>query len=422
MFHSLRHLIAALRRRWMRWGNALPIIVVATVLAPRAAAVQKYEVLYAFAGGADGQAPTGDLARDAAGNLYGTTADGGGSTACSGGCGTIYKLDPQGKETVLHSFSRTDGEFPFSVILDKSGNLYGVTVFGGNRCSPGFGTCGVVFKLDTSNTLTILHKFTGGTDGENPESRLAIDADGSVYGTTLAGGMGCLNQSPPGCGVIFKISQNETETILHDFDGAGGKNPQSGLFLDSDGTLYGATTDGGAFASSIFDYSCCWGTVFKLDKNGKETVLHSFSQQTPDSGYPVAQLIEDEKGNLYGTTESPVTGTNIFGTVFKVKKTGGPMTELFTFNYVDGGYPLAGLTRDSLGNLYGTTLYNDNGFGAGTVFKLDPAGKMTVLHAFKGGADGGHPLTVLVLDSAGNLYGTAGEGVHGRGVVFKIAP
>jgi uncharacterized repeat protein (TIGR03803 family) len=370
----------------------------------------------------DGDEPSGSLARDLNGNLFGTTASGGGSTACTGGCGTIFKVDPTGKETILHSFNGTDGSNPFSLILDASGNLYGVTLFGGEPC-PGFGTCGVVFKLDTSGNLTILHNFTGGADGANPEASLVMDTEGNLYGTTLAGGAssGCPNQTPPGCGIIFEIDKNGIETIFG-FDGAGGNNPSAGLLLDSDGSLYGTATAGGAFTSSVFDFACGCGTVFKVDNKGKETVLHSFTGLIPDNGVPYAQLIEDQAGILYGTTEYHPPGSNIFGTVFKLNKKGGPVTELFSFDYGDGGYPLAGLTLDSAGNLYGTTS-TAGPSGAGTVFELSPVGQLTTLHSFNRKADGGFPQSVLVLDNAGNLYGTTPQGGSGGGgIVFKITP
>jgi uncharacterized repeat protein (TIGR03803 family) len=421
MTQTLPRVMVVPRRCWRAVEIAAVVIFVSALIAPQPVRAQKFEILYAFKGGSDGLAPTGNMARDAAGNLYGTTGDGGNSTACSGGCGTIFKLDPQAKETVLHSFSSTDGSFPYSVILDGAGNLYGVTIFGGNSCIPGFGTCGVVFKFDTTtNTFTLLHKFTGGSDGENPEASLILDGDGNLYGTTVAGGVGCLNQNPPGCGILFKIDKNGRKTILHLFDGDGGEDSSSSLLLGSDGNLYGATIEGGAFLPSVFDYIGCHGTVFKVDPKGKETVLHSFSGLTPDNGVPYAQLIEDEEGNLYGTTEFHPPGSTIFGTVFKISKNGGPMKELFTFNDSDGGYPLAGLTRDSSGNLYGTV---SGGFACecGGVFKLDPQGRMTVLHQFDG-RDGEFPQSVLLLDGAGNLYGNAAGGPHDAGIVFRITP
>jgi len=422
MVRRSHHLFVTLIRRSMRSGIPL-IIVLLSALMPQGARAQNFQVLYSFAGGMDGGQPSGDLARDSAGNLYGTTASGGASAACNGGCGTIFKVDPAGKETVLHSFNGTDGSYPFSVILDASWNLYGATLFGGQSC-PGIGTCGVVFKLDTSDDLTILHEFAGGTDGSTPEASLVIDAMGNLYGTTLAGGAssGCPDQIPPGCGIVFKIDKNGDESIL-DFDGVDGKNPSAGLLLDSDGSLYGTTTAGGAFASSVFDYICCYGSVFKVDNKGKVTVIHSFTGLIPDDGVPYAQLVQDQTGNLYGTTEFHPPGSNIYGTVFKLNKKGGPVTELFNFDYVDGGYPSAGLTRDNAGNLYGTTLYATEGCACGTVFKLDPAGNMTTLHTFTGKTDGAFPESVLVLDDAGNLYGTTESGgAGGDGVIFRIAP
>jgi uncharacterized repeat protein (TIGR03803 family) len=423
MFRTLRHSIAAVLNS-TRSAIALAILsaLVVTGIAPQAAQAQTFQVLYSFTGGKDGLNPTGDLARDAAGNLYGTTVAGGGSANCHEGCGIVFKLDPQGTETILHSFSGTDGSNPYSVILDSAGNLYGVTTFGGLASCPGFGTCGVVFKIGTGNNFTLLHEFAGGTDGANPESSLIMDTEGNLYGTTVAGGAstGCPNQTPAGCGIIFKIDTNGNETIIPAFDGDSGNNPSAGLLLDSEGNLYGTTTNGGVFVNASASSLCCYGTVFKVDAKGRKAVLHSFSGLTPDGGVPYAQLIEDQNGNLYGTTEFHPPGSDTFGTVFKLSADGGPMTELFTFDYTDGGYPLAGLTRDSAGNLYGTTNYTTT--EAGTVFELDEAGNMTILHTFTDKTDGGFPGGVLVLDGSGNLYGNAAQGGVGGGVVFKITP
>jgi uncharacterized repeat protein (TIGR03803 family) len=398
---------------------AVAITLIFTVLAPQFAEAQTFTVLHAFKGGTDGFWPDGGLGRDASGNLYGVTNAGGGSPACHEGCGTIYKVDTHNKETILYSFTGgADGSYPFPVVLDAADNLYGTTIWGGNPNCDGYASCGVVFKLDTKGKFAVLHTFTGGSDGANPEATLVLDAEGNLYGTTLTGGAGggCANQYPPGCGVVFKVDKSGNETILLAFDGTHGSNPSGSLLLDEQGTLFGTTTQGGIYNN---------GTVFKLKKSRKEIVLHNFTGNSPDAGDPYDGLVRDSAGNLYGTTEGHPEGSNIFGTVFKLSDQGGPMTELFSFDLVDGGYPLAGLVREKAGNLYGTTNSGGGGCQAnvcGTVYKVDKNGNETILYNFQGKGDGGNPGSLLVLDGAGNLYGTSLPGAHNDGVVFEITP
>jgi uncharacterized repeat protein (TIGR03803 family) len=211
-------------------------------------------------------------------------------------------------------------------------------------------------------------------------------------------------------------AQAQTYTVLHRFTGADGRIPSEygHLIEDPAGNFYGTTVSGGASN---------WGVVFKLDTTGTETVLHSFTGSA-DGGYPLAGLIRDSAGNLYGTTQS--AGIGLAGVVFKVD-TAGTETVLYAFTGgADGAYPLGGLVRDSAGNLYGTA----SGGGAssqGAVFKVDTTGTETVLYSFTGGEDGGYPLAGLTQDSAGNLYGTTSYGGSGRvtsgdGVVFMLKP
>jgi uncharacterized repeat protein (TIGR03803 family) len=209
-------------------------------------------VLYSFAGGADGAIPIGGLIRDAAGNLYGTTAEGGDTSVCFGlGCGTIFKIDAAGTHTVLHAFTGADGELPNSSLTrDNAGNLYGATATGGavssKFCSSG---CGTVFKLDTNNNLTVLHSFGNAQDGKTPETSLIRDAAGNLYGTTQIGGAFSH-------GTVFQISPTGTETVLHSFNGrTDGGSPTGGLHRDTAGNLYGCAFSGGAFGL---------GTIFKI--------------------------------------------------------------------------------------------------------------------------------------------------------------
>ena len=386
-------------------------LVVALVPAPSVAAAQseqapKFAVLYAFTGRADGATPYAGLVRDAAGNLYGTTFKGG-----AHGQGTVFKVDRLGKETVLHSFAGgKDGSGPTAgLIRDAEGTLYGVTVTGGT------GRFGTVFKLDTSRKETIVYNFAGVGDGAFPNGTLMRDSDGNLYGTTI--------NSSPGDGTVFKVDTTGKETVLHNFDLADGADPYAGLTRDSAGNFYGTTFFGGTGKGCP---DTC-GTVFKLGANGKETVLHSFIGGTAHVANPYAGVIRDAAGNLYGTTVGggPYDG----GTVFKLDPN-GKLTMLHVFyGPPDGAAPYAGLVRDAAGNLYGTTFAGGDVHcspisGCGTVFKLNTSGKLTTLHRFTGGKDGAYPYYgSLVIDASGNLYGTTfGGGSSGHGVVFKLTP
>ncbi len=315
-------------------------------------------VLYSFTGGADGAIPLAGVIRDVAGNLYGTTEAGGDLDCNNGiGCGTVFKVDKAGNESVLYSFiPAADGAgTPFAgVIRDAAGNLYGTTADGGAYYS------GTVFKLDTTGKETVLYTFTGGqggTDGYLPAGGLIRDAAGNLYGTTQLGG----NYS---FGTVFKVDPAGKETVLYRFRGGySGDQPAGGVIMDKAGNLYGTTEGGGYY----FD-----GTVFKLNPVGNKTVLYHFGSGA-DGTLPVAGVIADAAGNLYGTTE--YGGTFNFGTVFKVDKTGNE-TVLHSFTGgVDGASPVAGLLRDATGNLYGTTYFGGNcsvGGGCGVVFRIAP--------------------------------------------------
>ena len=302
--------------------------------------------------------------------------------------------------TVLHTFTGADGESPLGLIRDPRGDLYGVTQLGGVSGQ------GVVFKLDTTGE-TVLYSFTGGADGAYPTIGLVQDAAGNLYGTTAGGA------SP--FGEVFKLDTTGTETVLHNFGGLRGGNPASALIRDADGNFYGTTWRGG---------SAGYGVVFKLDSTGAETVLYNFTGGA-DGGKPYAPLIRDASGNLYGTTSGGGIKPQICrlgcGVVFKLDTT-GTETVLHSFTGgADGTNPSTGLIRDSAGNLYGTTPTGGES-GWGIAFEVDTAGTETVLYSFTGGNDGGKPEAGLIRDLAGNLYGTAIYSESGFGVVFRIAP
>ena len=388
----------------------IPISMIASAHA------QTYSVLYTFTG-PDGASPTAGLALDAQGNLYGTTFYGG-NTSCDApyGCGTVFKLDTTGKETVLHSFTQTpDGAYPDAgLVLDAEGNLYGTTIAGGAYSGIYGNGGGTVFEIASAGVETVLYSFclkANCTDGDSP-SGLVRDAQGNLYGTTESGGghlRSCENLS---CGTIFKVykkGKKFVEDRLYSFTGkADSGNPKAGLVLDSQGNLYGTTT---------YDWGHDeWGTVFKESVVGgkwKETVLYHFTGGVGTA--PYAGLVLDAQGNLYGTTAGG--GTYDQGTVFKLDTT-GKETALYSFTGTagDGASPQAGLVRDAQGNLYGTTVSGgdascDAPYGCGTVFKIDASGNETVLYRFTGtGGDGEFPYAGLVQDGQGNLYGTTFNG------------
>lgn len=358
-----------------------------------------YAVVYTFKGGSDGASPEAGLAEDASGNLYGTTAAGGG-TNCSGGCGTVFKLAVDGTETVLHDFgTHHDGIYPRAqLIVDRKGDLVGTT-------TGGYGT---VFKLAASGREKVLYSFTGGNDGSSPFAGVTRDKSGNFLGTTLSGG-------DSGQGAIFELAPNGTESVLYSFRGypVDGIQPWAHVIADKQGNLYGTTSAGG-------DFTCgaggC-GTVFKLAPDGTETVLHTF--EFSDGATPVAGLISDKAGNFYGTTAAG--GPNGFGTVFTITP-GGTQTVLYSFtNGADGGSVEGEVLLDRSGNLYGTA-FDGGAYGDGVVFKLAPDGTETVLHSFGGKvSDGKNPEGALITDAAGYLYGiTYSGGKDGYGTVFRV--
>jgi len=401
-------------------------------------------VLHSFTRGADGANPYAGVALDSAGNLYGTTYYGGAANT-----GVVYKVSPSGQETVLYAFTGgTDGGNPHAgVILDSAGNLYGTTYYGGAA------NAGVVYKVDPTGQETLLHSFTGGADGANPYAGVIADAAGNLYGTTYLGGAN-------GQGVIYKLDTANVETVLHAFGGQVGGFPQSGLVADAAGNFYGTVVD----------------AVYKLDATGHYTVLKGLSVNSPGGEASVGTLAIDAAGNLYGTTRTSQApdSPSRFGLVYKLG-TGNVLTVLYRFpgppqhgNSVGGG-PTAGVLLDPAGNIYGATPYGGVGgmvyvitpsgqektiyrfpaatggtepvagltagpegnfYGTtvsggpanqGVVFKVDPAGNETVLYSFKGGTDGGGPMSAVTFDGAGNLYGTTrGGGAGNPGTIYRL--
>jgi uncharacterized repeat protein (TIGR03803 family) len=301
--------------------------------------------LHHFSGGNDGGFPDGGVIRDAEGNLYGTTFGGG-----AYGFGSVFKIDSSGKFTTLYSFGAyaNDAEAPFGgLLLDDSGNLYG-TASGG-----GVYFCGAVFKLDVNGNETLLHSFTG-VDGASPFAGLIQDSAHNLYGTTFSGGT-------YGTGTVFKLDAAGTETVLHSFRQG---FLSAVLVRDTAGNLYGAAAGGGHTGN---------GLVFKVnDTTGRGRLLYSFSGKD-DGEEPAAGLVRDAAGNFYGTTF--LGGTSGAGTVFKLDRS-GKETVLYSFTGgTDGGNPESSLVMDATGNLYGTAYLGGDSscfspFGCGVVFEL----------------------------------------------------
>jgi uncharacterized repeat protein (TIGR03803 family) len=442
-------------------------LAVTLSLMPNSWAASSETVLHSF-GIATAADPVTGLVMDASGNLYGTTRLGG-PGACGAGCGVVFKLTKTGEGEFSYSIINTfagpfsDGGNPFGApILDSAGNVYGTTTDGGEA------GCGVVYRLSPmaggEYQETIIHSFNKfvhrNKDGCNPESYLISDAAGNLYGTTNEGGGGGKNGTfcDNGCGTVFKLTPEKhgkyKESVIHSFHGTkgntDGQNPVGGLVFDSAGNLWGSTPVGGVGG---------FGTVFELTPNSDgtytESTLYSFTGDS--TGFnPNTNLVIDQAGNLYGTT---VNGglDHGDGVVFKVTpQPGGGVEESIIHTFFcnamacnDGVSPFNGLTIDANGTLYGTVDLGGGAsgqcgggspdLGCGIVYTLRPNAQgeftETILYRFQGFADGAEPTDdPLVMDASGNIFGTTTEGGDsnacpgvpgtpgGCGVVFEVTP
>lgn len=396
------------------------VLAAAMMAAPAAQSAPKEKVIYSFAfGEADGAAPQGGVIRDAQGNLYGTTQGGEGGGCGGGGCGTVFKVTPKGKETILHGFTGADGAYPVpGLAIDAAGNLYGTAIVGGpiHHCA-----CGVVFKVTPDGAFSIVHAFRGGADGSHPVGGLIFDKRGDLIGTTGSGGNDCTGTGE-GCGTVFRIKPDGRKEVLHAFDGAGGIYPESDLTLDGSGNIYGTTANGGSDCDGT-GQGC--GVVFKLAHDGTETVLYAFAGGS-NGAYPTGGVVMDDAGTLYGTTNNggiDCDGSGGCGTVYKLASD-GTETGLHSFaGGNDGAHPRDTLVMDGAGHMYGTAVEGGGENDGGVVFKIKPNGKERILYAFTGGNDGGGPFSGLIMDASGSLYGTTFTGgLYSYGTVFKLKP
>jgi uncharacterized repeat protein (TIGR03803 family) len=373
--------------------GSVAVLLVAVVFLPQARAASKFKTLYSFKGGNDGASPSGALLFDSAGNIYGTTFSGGINSNCTlngTGCGTVFQLTPNqsGKwnKSSLYSFQNgADGANPNgSMVFDSAGNLYGTTYIGGEGIAYG---CGTVFKLAPGSggwSESVAYTFCslrGDADGSFPNPGMVQDGSGNLYGTTLSGGLqlgGVAFELTPGNGGL-------TTNVLFSFClvgncGSNGSNPVAGLVFDAAGNLYGTTTQGGNYNHSCGGFPGGCGVVFQLKHDSHDTWSQNviYAFQGPEGAQPGAKLTFDKQGNLYGTTST------------------------------------------------------DGAFGFGTTFKLTPTAhghwKYSVLYNFRVGFQGSSLNSGLLIDAAGNLYGAIGAGGIGDcsgagcGLVYKLTP
>ena len=404
------------------------LLLLSLLLAIPALPATKYTVLYNFQGGHDAGGPLyGALALDKNGNLFGTAGGGGKNDKCGGSCGAVFELTPlaDGKwsETVIFRFqSSGTGFWPFGgVIVDDSGNLYGTTASGGTHYNNGNA---FVLKPNASGWIESVFYNFGGRYG-SPQSGLVRDPAKNLYGAADS---------------LYELSPKDggrwTERMLYQFhpqhgkDGTDGDGSDVPLVLDGSGNLYGATSGGGNYSQcKVFSDGC--GTVFELLPEGggkwKEHVLYRFAQSSDDGQRPMAGVVRDVHGNLYGTTSQGGKYQN--GTIYElIRDKAGHWQEkiLYSFRDVgDGGMP-GPVIVDGHGNLYGTAGGGGGDCSCGVIFKLAPVAnggwKYTVLHHFSG-ADGGQPWAGLTFGRKGEIYGTTSSGgKHLYGVAFEIIP
>ena len=346
---------------------------------------KNFRILYSFQDGADGADPTGDLFRDAAGNLYGA------AYGSQYRYGILFKVDTSGNETVLHVFDPGYG-FYGDVLEDPAGDLLG-------------NTPSVVFKLGPNGNYTVLHSFAGGTDGSMANPGMVLDKAGNLYGVTEFGG-------GSDEGVVFKIDPAGRETVLHNLNHGFGDESRGGLIADTAGNLFGTTRIGGRYgAGVVFEIHCAAQSASDCTSG---STVHSFNGifhhpppfHTNDGDEPVSRLVMDSAGSMYGTAELGGLGD---GVIFKIDPNGHERV-LFNFNGNDGKFPTNDLAVDDAGNVFGT--------GDAGAYMVDSRGFFAVLHSFVSGG----PTSSLIRDSAGNLYGVGYGGPSGHGFVYELSP
>ena len=412
-------------------------LLLCLLLSAALAGAQTFSVLHTFTGLLDGISPNG-LNMDRSGNLYGATGSGGVNNA-----GIVFKMSYRNSVwalTPLYDFTggyNGDGQQPVGVMVGPDGRLYGATQYGGSSaCYLG---CGTVFSLAPPPTVckstfcpwkeTQLYVFQG-TDGALPTNAdLVFDSFGNIYGTTSQGGTPELC-TQYGCGAAYQLSKSNgswTGQIIYHFEQGPGFDPYAGMISDSAGNLYGTTVGGGTY-----DY----GTVYKLtQQNGawSQSTMYDFTPSPDFGAWPQAGLTSDNHGNLFAATWN--SGPEGGGVAIQLSPVGEGWNASLVYAFLGAGANPAGptysLTSDGAGNLYGAT-ESDGTFNYGTIFELsyqNGTWVYTLLHDFTGGSDGAYPSSKVILDSQGNLYGSAATGGNttancpdGCGVVWEITP
>jgi uncharacterized repeat protein (TIGR03803 family) len=342
-----------------------------------------------------GSVPKGDLYRHTDGNFYGMTSVGG-----IYGYGTLFKMSSSGAINIIKNFDyyNNDGAYPEGeLIKGPDGNMWGMTTGGGVN------TTGVIFKLTSAGVFTVVHQFDYTPDGSSPRGHLVLGKDGNFYGITAQGGSF-------GYGTIFKMTPSGTYSTLRSLNGGSDGGPSYGSITEgSDGNLYGMTYGGGTNN---------YGTIIKISKTGSGfLVLRNFTYAT-DGGYSRGDLIQATDGFLYGMTAAG--GANGYGTIFKIKTTGGSFGVIRDLSGADGTGPTGGLIQHTDGFLYGLA-YGSGAHGGGTFFKISTAGAFTPLYSFSPDTDGGYPYGGVIASTDGNLYGmTSDGGPNFLGTAFKV--
>jgi uncharacterized repeat protein (TIGR03803 family) len=387
-----------------------------------------YRLLYSFNGGSDGYLPVADVIA-VNGKLYGTTEQGGRTSRyCVGGCGTVFQVGPDGAHHVIYRFLGLphDGEHPEAGFILIRGKLYSTTRIGSAARNPGAGT---IYEVDTSGKERVIYSFGFMDDGSDPVAGLT-DYSGVLYGTSYGVGPAVCYPSNGSCGALFGVTFSGKEKVLYEFKGGNdGEDPKAGLTPVND-RLYGTTQYGGTREG---------GTVFSITPSGNERIVHTFGARTSqlsDGYFPEAHMTL-LKGELYGTTAEG--GAYGLGVVFAISPSGKErIVHSFKGSPSDGAVPLSRLVLVN-GEFYGTTnaggahQCNDGGDGCGTIFKISPSGKESLLYSFAGGRDGEFPVAGLEALNR-TLYGTTPYGGSGRcppqsygsgtgcGTIFSIAP
>jgi uncharacterized repeat protein (TIGR03803 family) len=424
-------LVIVQTRIWTSTKACFLFLSLCLLLATYSAAVDE-TVIHSFAGAGTGTYPLASPVSDSAGNLYGST-QAGGEFGGDYGYGTIFEL-VKGRKSwtykVLYSFTgNTDGgSVTGSLVLDSQGNLYGVASTGGDDYK------GNVFELSPSQgggwALTVLYSFTAGSDGGYPQGGVILDKAGNLYGTTYYGGL-LSDCSGAGCGVVFELSPgldgSWTESVLHSFTETEGALPNSEMVFGAKGILYGTTSAGGTSTNCEGSPANGCGTVFRLapsEGGWTETTLLSFDVANGD--FPESVIFHD--GKVYGTTFGG--GSQSEGTVFELTLTKSGATEEVIHSFgsgTDATQPTGSVFFGNKGNLYGSASRGGNsgcgGQGCGAIFELTPSGGSwteSILYQFTGSNDGGEPYGTPIL-SKGELVGTASSGgASGYGTVFGL--